>query len=84
MHEIEGFVDIGEGHFMRDEVIDIDFTLHVPVDNFRDIGASSGTPKSGPSPGAPGDQLERSGRYFLTGAGNANNAALAPAFMAAL
>src|SRR5437588_8622656 len=33
MHEVEGLVDVGQGELVRDEVVDVDLALHVPVDD---------------------------------------------------
>src|SRR5881396_1441241 len=68
---------------MGDEVVDINFALHVPVDDLGHVTPALRTAKSGPLPHAARHQLERSGRDFLARGGNANNHAGAPASVAA-
>src|SRR5690606_15197206 len=84
MHKIKGFIDIFEGHGVSNQRVDTDFALHIPVDNFGDIGAAAGAAEGGSSPGTPRHQLKRAGGNFLTGTGNTDNTALPPALAAAL
>ena len=58
MHQIKGLIDIFEGHFVSNQIINIDFAIHIPVDNARHIGATAGTAKGGSTPRATGNQLE--------------------------
>ena len=69
---------------MGDHLVDIDFSLHVPVDNLRDVRSASCTAERGTSPRPSGHQLERSRRNFLPCAGHPNDAALTPSLMTAL
>ena len=66
------------------EVIDVDFAIHVPVDNLRHIGSTLGSSKGGALPNPPGNQLKWTGGYFLARAGDTNNDALALTFVTAL
>ncbi len=66
---------------MSDQVIDINLLVHIPIDDPRHIGTSSCTAKRRTSPRSTCDQLKRSGRNFLTGAGYSNDTTLAPALV---
>ena len=67
---------------MGDEIIDIDLTVHVPIDDLRHVGTAARTAKGRPFPGAPGDQLERTG-CIRAGRRDADNDAFAPSLMGA-
>ena len=58
MHEIEGTVDLIEGHSVRNEIIDVDLSVHVPVNNLGHIRSAFGTTESSTAPVASGDELE--------------------------
>ena len=66
-----------------DHRIDFDLSLHVPIDDFRYVGTAARAAESGAAPDPAGDELKRPRRDFLTGTGNADNNALAPAAVAA-
>src|SRR5580704_6927041 len=83
MHQIKALVDLVERQLMGNQIVDVDSTFHVPVDDFRDVCAASGAAKRSSLPDAAGDQLERSGGDFLAGAGDADNDADAPAAVGA-
>src|SRR5690606_1078507 len=83
VHQVEGSVDVIEGHGVGDEVVDIDLALHVPVDDPGHVGAAPGAAEGAAPPHPAGDQLERAGGNLLAGAGDADDAALAPALVAA-
>src|SRR3981081_7851 len=40
MHQVEPLVDGRERHGMRDHRVDLDLAVHVPVDDFRHVGAA--------------------------------------------
>ena len=50
MHQLKGAINITQGHGVRDQVIDIDLLIHIPVDDLRHIGATSGTAKGCTTP----------------------------------
>src|SRR5688572_29184175 len=59
MHEVERVVDVRERHRVRDQVVDVDLALHVPVDDLRHIGAAARAAERRTLPHTPRDQLER-------------------------
>src|SRR5436190_24337729 len=73
MHQIKAIVDLVERKSVGDQVVDVDFAFHVPVDDSRNVRAAPRAAESGPLPDAAGDQLERPRRDFLAGAGDADN-----------
>src|SRR5579875_571555 len=83
MHQLEGFVDPLQRQLVRDEVVDVDLAVHVPIDDFGHVAPAFGAAESGAFPGAAGDQLEGAGRDFLARGGNADNHAGAPSALAA-
>ena len=82
MHEVEGVVDFFQRHGVRDQIVDVDLSLHVPIDDFRHVGAASGAAERGAFPRAARDKLERPGGNFLARAGNADDDRHAPALVA--
>ena len=83
MHQVERFVDVAERHFMGDEIVDVDLAVHIPVDDFRHIGAPARAAERRTFPDAAGDELERPRRDFLTRGGDADDDACPPAAVAA-
>src|SRR6516162_2160924 len=84
VHQVEPLIDVRKPHGVRDHGVDLDLALHVPVDNFRHIGATAGAAEGGALPDPAGDELERTGCYFRTRRRHADNDGLAPAAMAGL
>src|SRR5262245_28870632 len=84
MHQVERAVDLRERHRVRDQVVDVDLAVHVPVDDLRHIGAALRAAECSPAPDAPSNQLERPRPDLLTRAGDADDDALAPTLVAAL
>src|SRR5882672_9718097 len=84
VHQVERIIDAFKREFVGDEVVDSDSALHIPIDNFWNIGAASCAAERRALPDAAGDELERPRRDLLTGAGNANDDADAPTLVAAL
>src|SRR5262249_60457451 len=66
------------------QVVDIDLTFHIPVDNFGYISATARAAEGRAAPHASGDELKRARSNLLTRAGNADDDALAPTAMTAL
>src|SRR5271168_418977 len=83
MHQIEAGVDVVEGQLVGDQIVYIDLALHVPIDNFWYISPSLGAAEGGSLPHPASDQLEGSGGNLLTGAGDADDDADAPATVGA-
>ena len=81
---MERIIDLIKRHGVGDHLVDIDFPLHVPVDDLRDVCSTSCTTECGTAPRPPGHQLERSRGNFLACAGHTNDAALPPTLVTAL
>src|SRR6516164_5157053 len=83
MHQLEPFVDLTEGELVRDQVVDVDLPLHVPIDNLRHVGPASRAAKGCAFLDAAGDQLERAGGNLLARPGDADDDADTPPPMTA-
>ena len=59
MHEIKALVDILKCQRMRDHRININLSLHVPINDLWHIGPATRTAKGRTTPAAPRHQLER-------------------------
>ncbi len=68
---------------MGNQVVDVDLAVHVPVDDFRNVRAPACPAEGRAAPRPAGDQLERPGRNFLTGTGDADDDAFAPTLVTA-
>src|SRR3954451_22759097 len=79
VHELEALVDALERELVRDETVDVDLAVHVPVDDFRHIGATASATKGRPFPDTPGHELKRARRDLAAGARDADDDAHAPA-----
>src|SRR5690606_8843322 len=84
VHQVEGLVDRRERTAVRDQGIDLDLALHVPVDELRDVAAPARAAEGAAAPDPARDELERARRDLLPGAGHADDDALAPALVTAL
>src|SRR5262249_24500663 len=58
VHEVEGIVDLVERHSVRDQIIDIDFAFHIPVDDPGNVRTAARATECGPAPDASGHELE--------------------------
>src|SRR5688572_29646351 len=67
VHEIEAAVDVPEGHGVRDQLVDPDLPLHVPVDDLGHVRPAASTAEGAALPDATGDELERPRRDLLPG-----------------
>ena len=68
---------------MSYKIVNVNFAVHVPVDDFRYVGAALGATKCGTLPDTAGDQLERPRCYFRAGWCDANDHRNTPALVAA-
>src|SRR3546814_13820208 len=76
---IETFIDLLKRQHVCDQVVDVDLLVHVPVDDFRHVGATACAAERRADPAAAGDQLERPSADFLAGSGAADDGRYAPA-----
>src|SRR5262249_34258855 len=83
VHQVEAFVDILQFEDMGDHWIDLNLSIHVPVDDLRHIGATTRAAERGAFPDAAGHQLERPGGDLLAGFGDADDDGGTPATVAA-
>src|SRR5690606_2483425 len=83
LHEIEAFVDAFKRQGVRNEIVDIDLAVHIPVDDARYIGAATRATKCRSLPDSAGDQLEWPRGDLGAGFGHTDNDRLAPAAVAA-
>ena len=83
MHQIECFVDFVQRHFVGNQVVYIDFPIHVPVHDLGYIGSTFGTTERGTAPDSSCNKLERSCTNFLASSGHSDNDALAPTLVTA-
>src|SRR5690606_460320 len=81
MEQIKGLVDLIERHVVGDELINLDLAAHVLFHVARQLAAALHSTKSRALPDPSGHQLERAGRYLLTGAGHADDDGFAPTFV---
>src|SRR5205814_3949257 len=84
VHQVEGSVDVGEGHGVGDHVVDGDLAVHVPIHDLRDVGPPLGSAEGGPLPHSPRDELKGTRRDLLARPGDADDYAGAPTLVAAL
>src|ERR1700682_4900231 len=84
VHQIEGVVDLLERHDMRDQLVEFELPVHVPVDDPRHVGAATGAAERSTLPHPTGDQLERPGLDLLPSSGDADDDRHAPPTVAAL
>src|SRR6185437_496522 len=81
VHEIKALVDVLELQHVGDHRVDLDLAVHVPIDDFRHVGAAARAAERGALPDPAGDQLERPRRDFLAGFRHADHDRDAPAAM---
>ena len=55
MHQMERVIDLIKRHGVSDHLVDIDFPLHVPVDNLGDVCSTSCTTECGTAPRPSGN-----------------------------
>src|SRR5690606_29819861 len=76
-------VDVFELQRVRDQVVDVDLAVHVPVDDLRHVGPSACPAERRALPYASGHKLEGTGRDLLPCAGDTDDDADAPTLVAA-
>src|SRR6185312_5927621 len=82
MHQVESLVDLLELENVGDHRVDLNFLVHVPVDDLRHVGAAAGAAERGALPDAAGDELEWPGRDLVCRLCHADHHGYAPAAMA--
>src|SRR5579864_9832305 len=82
MHQVEALVDLLELQGVSDHRVDLNLSVHVPIDDLRYVGTTSCTAECRAFPDATGDELERPGGDFLAGFGHADHHGYAPAAVA--
>src|SRR5262245_11148837 len=55
VHQVKGIVDLLERHGVRDQIIDVDPTIHVPVDDLGHVRTASRAAEGCAFPDAAGD-----------------------------
>src|SRR5437868_13432915 len=83
MHQVEALVNVVELQGVRDQIVDIDLFLHVPIDDLRHIGPPPRATEGCALPHPAGHQLKRPRADFLPRRGDTDDDADAPAAMAA-
>lgn len=83
MHQIKTLVDVIKAERMSYHWVNVDFTIHVPVNDLRYICSASGTAEGRTAPGAAGNQLKWSRGDFLSGTCNTDDDRFTPTFVAA-
>src|SRR5262245_54151595 len=83
VHQVKGFVDLIERNGVRDQIVDIDLSLHVPVDDLGDVRAPARPAERRAAPHASCNQLERARGDLLARSRYADDDALAPAAVTA-
>src|SRR5882762_461607 len=84
VHELEGLVNALERHLVRDQRVDADLAVHVPVDDAGHVRAATRSAEGGALPDPSGDQLERPRPDFLAGPRDTDDHGDTPAAVAAL
>src|SRR5262249_49905898 len=82
VHQVESFINPIERQHVRDQIVDIDLAVHVPVDDLGHIGAAPRATESGSLPDPAGHQLERASVNLLPRACDADDYRHTPASMA--
>ena len=60
LHQIKALDNVVKRHGVRNQIIDIDLAFHLPVDDFRNVGATPCAAECGAFPVAVRHELERS------------------------
>src|ERR1700678_1070076 len=84
VHQVESIVDFLERHRMRNQIVDVDLLVHVPVHDARHLRATAHAAEGRTLPHASGHQLKRARLNGLAGARDADDDGHAPAAVTAL
>src|SRR5262249_38613303 len=76
-------IDVGKPEFVRDQIVDVNFAVHVPVHDLWHVAPAFRTSKRGALPYATGHELKRARADLLPGARNADDHRYTPSLMAA-
>jgi hypothetical protein len=58
VHQVEGFIDFLKRHRVGDEIVDVDFLFHVPINDLWNICAAPRAAEGRPFPYPSGDELK--------------------------
>src|SRR5436305_14376838 len=58
VHQIKSLVDVTQRHHVGDHRVDLDLAIHVPIDDFRHVGAPARAAEGGALPHSPAHKLE--------------------------
>ena len=83
MHQIECIVDLLQRHLVGDQVINVDFSVHVPINDLWHLGAALSAAKCSTFPNTASDQLEWTGGDLSACRRNTNDDRLAPTLVTA-
>src|SRR6201996_9711353 len=84
MHQIEPLVDLLKLQRVGDHRVDLNFSIHVPVNDLRYVGAAARAAERRALPDTAGDELERSRGDLLAGLCETDDDRYAPAAVAGL
>src|SRR5579862_4246384 len=78
MHQIERVIDLRQRELVRDQIVDVDLVVHIPIDDPRNIGPPPRPAESSSLPDPTRHQLERPRLDLLPRAGDADDDGNAP------
>src|ERR671910_179693 len=84
VHQVKRVVDLIQRYDMGDQIVDVDLTVHVPIDDLRNVGPATRTTERAALPHPARDKLERTGRNLGTRGRHADDGRDAPTLVAAL
>src|ERR1700716_1655014 len=84
MHQLEGIVDLIQWQHFGDHFVDLDLAVEIAVHIARQLRTAFDAAECRAAPDATGNQLERTGRYFLTCTGDTDDDRFAPSLVTRL
>src|SRR5882672_4899904 len=84
VHQLEGIVDLIQWQHFGDHFVDLDLAVEVAVHVAGQLRAAFDAAECRAAPDATGNQLERTGRYFLTGTRDTDDNRFAPTLVTTL